>query len=227
MIKKMVASDWLSMKEYHQFLLFIIIYMIGGCFIVPFAVLPANAMMLSTFSVNPFAIEEKSDLNHLYLTLPIKRRDIVFGRYAFSFVMFICGMLISSVAMLITQPISLTVIIMPNLMIGFSQYFTLLSATCLLYAVFNLTSFPFLFKLGYAKGKIWGFYLPVLFIMILVIAIMLTIIAAGVGNELFVNIAAFVSENTLLISMGMIVVAAGILAVSYLLSVKFYTKRDF
>ena len=229
MIKKMIALDWLGMKVYQKWSLFVLFSIPFMCFFSAHMLLPLTGFCALYLSTSPFFLEEKDDLNYLYLTLRIKRREIVSARYALSCIMFICGAFISSVFIPVIQPFSLMSILVKDgsLNIGFNNYFTILSASYLLFAIFNLSTFPFLFKLGYAKGKIWGYYLPALFFVIFMAIIAVLIVASAVGRNFLLNVVTFASDNPLLTNIAIFVLATGILAISYLISVKVYSKRDF
>ncbi len=87
MIAKMIALDWSAMKFYQiRGLLLPVFVLIYGLYS-PITVIPLSAIMLLSFSVNPFAVEEKGELNILYLTLPVGRKSIVAGRYMLSILM--------------------------------------------------------------------------------------------------------------------------------------------
>ena len=86
MVAKMAFLDWHAMKLYQKLvyltpLFFFIWGMPGSVFVIPLGVLYCAAISAWVFSV-----EDKGDLNRLYLTLPIKKREIVAGRYLFSII---------------------------------------------------------------------------------------------------------------------------------------------
>ena len=86
--------------------------------------------------------------------------------------------------------------------------------------------FPILFKLGYTKGRFFGFYLPL--ILIAVILGIYTGITYIPGNGgITIKLISFASEHLLLISGGMIILATILLFISYFISVRVYSKRDF
>ena len=178
-------------------------------------------MMFLSFSVNPFAVEEKGALNNLYLTLPVKRNTIVAGRYVLSFIMLLCGLVMGIAIMLVSHHFSLA-----KWFIGFKGYMFVIALSYLLYALFNLCMFPILFRLGYQKGKFWGFYIPVILFAVLVGVY--NVVTSLPGYEGFtIAFIVFATENMLLISGGMAVLASLILLASYRLSVKLYSERDF
>lgn len=171
-------------------------------------------------SVNPFAGEEIGNLNRLYLTLPVSRSRMVAGRYLLSLFLFLAG-------------IALALVLMPlaNLF-SFSRWYpdfkwtlALVSSGFLLHALLSLFMYPILFKLGYMKGRIWGFYLPVLLIALACLAVLEYDLMAG-GTFLF-DLLVYASEHILPVSGGMLGLGAAILAGSWLLSVRTYSRRDF
>ena len=79
-----------------------------------------------------------------------------------------------------------------------------ISLSYLLYAILNLFMFPMLFRLGYHKGKFWGFYLPMGFFALLFGAY-LAITHLPENKTLTLNFIVYASENLLMVS-GSIVV---------------------
>ena len=88
---KMLRLNWSAMKCYRiRFLMIPVCLFVMGC-LSPIFLVPMGAFLLFSFSLNPFAVEEKGDLNRLYLTLPVDRRSVVLGRYVLSFLLFAVG----------------------------------------------------------------------------------------------------------------------------------------
>ena len=222
MIGKMIALDWRAMKIYQiRFPILPVTAFVFGWIYSPLLVIPAGVIMCLSFSINPFAVEEKGDLNKLYLTLPVKRKTIVAGRYVLSLIMLLCGMAMGVAIMPLVNLVSIS-----KWYLSLEWYTTILALSYLLYAFLNLFMFPVLFRLGYQKGKFWGFYLPMIFFGILFGGY--TAISALPGNErLAVNFLEYASNHLLLINGGMVVLATGLLLLSYGISVKLYSKREF
>lgn len=66
---RMLRLNWSAMKCYRiRFLIIPGSLFVTGCFS-PVLLVPMGTFLLFSFSLNPFAIEEKGDLNRLYLTL--------------------------------------------------------------------------------------------------------------------------------------------------------------
>ena len=218
---KMMALDWRAMKTYQIrfWLLPAALILIGWMY--PIAVIPISVFLSLGFSVNPFAVEEKGALNNLYLTLAVNRKSIVLGRYALSSLMLFGGIIMGLILMPLANTISLS-----KWYVGFEGYMALITFSYLLYSLLNLIMFPVLFGIGYLRGKIGGFYLPTLFFCVL--CGVYTSLSALPGNGgMTIGFISYASQNMLLISGGMTVVATALLLASYTLSLHLYSKRDF
>lgn len=222
MIRKMIALDWRAMKVYQiRFPILPAFTFVFGWLYSPLVVIPLCVVFCLSFSINPFAVEEKGELNKLYLTLPVKRKSIVAGRFALSLILLLCGLVLGSAILPLSNLVTLS-----KWYLSPEWYFTIIALSFLMYAVFNLFMFPILFRLGYHKGKFWGFYLPVGFFGVLFGAY--TAITSLPGNErLTIDFFEFASNHFLLITGGLVLLAAGLLLLSYVLSVKLYSNRDF
>lgn len=220
MIAKMIALDWRAMKCYQKRFPVVLMpaFIIG--FSSPLLALPTCVIMFLFFSINPFAVEEKGTLNILYLTLPVKRSSIVTGRFTLSLIMALCGVLMGTPIMYLSNRFGLSHYYGP-----LSWYVFILALSYLLYAFLNLMMFPILFKLGYIKGKFGGFYLPLILFGLLYI--LYSIITSLPGNEtLVLNLLMYVSEHVVITSGGIAIAATIFLCISYAASVRLYSKRD-
>ncbi len=221
MARQLALLDWRSMKSYHVRMIAIpissfIIGMITNVFVIPTCVI-----LSCLFSINAFAVEEKSALDNLYLPLPVKRHSIVAGRFMLSIVMGLLGLIISIPLMLLANQFSLSRYYGP---VGW--YLSIITISYLFFALLNLSTFPILFKLGYQKGKFWGYILPLSVVGILYFVFM--IIYTLPGNELMLfNMLEYASANKLLINGGIAVLATILLIISFGLSRNVYSKRDF
>lgn len=217
----MIKMDWFAIKYYQKRVLVICIPLFAIGYISPVLLMPTAAFLFFLFSLDPFAVEEKGDLNRLYLSLPVKRNDIVAGRYVLSFIMVLCGILFGLVCMPLANRISLSKWY-PDL----KWILALAAFGLLLYALMNLFMYPLLFKLGYQKGKFWGMYVP-LGVCSMAYAVFLTYTLLPGNEKLVLYMLVYASEHMLLVSGGMLILAAALLTVSYLLSLRIYLKREF
>lgn len=216
MIRKVIALDWHAMKKYQIRILLVLPMAVLISLLSPILVIPMCVFAFVNYSINPFAVEEKGALNHLYLTLPVKRRDILTGRYILSLIMLFCGTVVGVAVM----PIG-NAILASKWFIGVDGYLVITAVSFLLFSLLNLSMFPMLFRFGYQKGKYWGYYTPLG--IFLVIILVFSTISMTPGMIKFIS---FASENMLLISGGMFALGIMLLALSYAISLKVYSKRD-
>ena len=214
----MIKMDWFAMKYYQKRVLVICISLFAIGYASPIFLMPTAAFLCFVFSLDPFAVEEKGDLNRLYLTLPVKRNYIVAGRYVLSLIMVLCGILFGLVCMPLANRIS-HLKWYPDL----KWILALAAFSLLLYALMNLFMYPLLFKLGYQKGKFWGMYVPLGVFTIAYVAFWIY----TRNNTLVFNMLVYASEHMLLVSGGLLILAAVFWMASYLLSFKIYLKREF
>ena len=218
---KMMKMDWSAAKYYYKRTLLVPLCMLVVGALSAIYLVPMGAFLMFSISVNPFAVEEKGDLNRFYLTLPVKRRAIVQGRYALSIVLCAGGILLGAVLMPLANLFSLS-----RWYPDFKWMLAIVSFSFLFYGMMSLAMYPQLFRLGYQKGKIWGYYLPAGIICLLYVGIMEY--DALVKGGLFVTeLLIFASEHVLAVSGGMLALGALLLGISYALSVQIYGKREF
>lgn len=218
---KMIKLDWSSMKcSYKRFFIIPIVLLFIGWFS-PIILIPMSVFLLFSFSINPFAVEEKGDLNRLYLTLPIKRVDIVTGRYALALLLYIGSILLALALMPLANLISAS-----KWYPDYRWILALLAFSFLFHAIMSLSMYPMLFKLGYQKGKFWGFYLPLIFFSLVCIIVMEYDIMVKNGTLMF-DLLVYASEHLLFVSGGMFVLGMVCLTASYLLSNRLYARREF
>lgn len=226
----MLKLDWLGMKYFH--IRIIMIPLISVCFMGFFnamMIIPMTAFFMLSFSVYPFAVEEKGGLDNLYLTLPVTRRIIVDARMGLSLIMQFAGLVFGTVATVLFSVFlyGKTLVFDHTFKADFSTVFLLICASLLFYAIMNLSTFPLLFKLGYVKGRAFGFYIPIG----AAVGIVYAFIMLNVFNERFriwlSSAVDWVYNHVTLMSLMMLAAAAFILGVSYLLSQRLFAKREF
>ena len=220
-MKRMAMSEWNAMKCFHLRLFLLPIISLAAGFISALLVVPTNVFMFLFFSVNTFAVEEKGDLNKLYLTLPVKRSAVVAGRYVLSICMGLAGLVTGIPLAILADRFSLSHYYGP---IGW--FLPVVTISYLLFSIFNLCMFPILFKMGYSKGKFWGMLVPIALFAALYGA--WVIVSSLPGNEyLLFNALEYASKNMFLVNGGIIVVATLVLLCSFLLSKNLYSNREF
>jgi len=235
MIRKMIAFDWLTMKRgaLASFFIVPISAFIMGSFH-PFYMIPLCVFFC--FGLTPFEIEEKGNMHYVYLSMPIRRRDVVTGRFVLSLILFLCGLVmgrifISVIGLIATHVPLLIHIVQPS--ISFNAYLAIVAFSYLLFALLSLMTLPLIFAVGYSKGKyavLYGGYIPLMFV--------LTLFGAwdwsatqwtGRGRTVspILHAMQFASENLVLAGIGLFIISTAILLISYRLSLRAYLKRDF
>ncbi len=220
-MKRMAILDWNAMKCFHLRLFLIPISSLAAGFFSALLVVPTNVFLFLFFSVNTFAVEEKGDLNKLYLTLPVRRSAVVAGRYVLSIWMGLAGLVTGIPLAVLADRFTLSHYYGP-----IRWFLPVVTISCLLFSIFNLCMFPILFGMGYSKGKFWGMFVPV--VLFAALYAVWVIVSSLPGNEYFLfNALEYASRNVLLVNGGMIAVAALILWCSFLISKKLYSDREF
>ena len=224
MTGKMLKTDWLAMNYYWGGGIFILLIVLMTAYSLPLLVIPIAVFGVFSFSVNPFAVEDKGKLDHLYLTLPVRRRDIVRGRFALSLLMQTVAYLVGIPVMLMVGTIRLfgNSVDINGMMIALICAFGVL-----LYGILNISTFPVLFKIGYVKGQVIGFYLPM--ILVMVVTIIATLFFQN-DPEFFqkaIGIITYVFSHGGIVAAGLILIGLALLGASYGLSLRWYEKRDF
>ena len=225
----MIKLDWLGMKVYHKRFIIIPLSMCIFGFLNELLIIPLAVFFMLSFSVNPFAVEEKGKLDNLYLTLPITRKTIVNARLSLSLIMLGLGVALGT---------AMTVI-MSKLLYGHNDIFThffqadfdsmflLICGSLLFYAIMNLSTFPILFKIGYAKGKVFGFYIPVGTMVFLLYVVYFVAFFSDSFHAKAIAALEWALGHTVGASAIMLAMAVLALAVSYALSQRLYAKREF
>lgn len=225
----MIKLDWLGMKVYQKrFIVIPLVTLFYGFFSAAILV-PFMVFMMLSFSVNPFAVEEKGKLDNLYLTLPITRKSIVGARFGLAFIMQFIGLIVSIIATLIFADALYgeTIFGTYTFQAEFGTMLLIICASLLFYAIMNISTFPVLFKMGYARGRALGFYIPIGVVTALIVAAYFLWFFNASFQAWLLSFVNWLLVNNVLTAIVMLGLAALILALSYALSEKLYAKREF
>lgn len=165
----------------------------------------------------PFSISETNNMDILYATLPLNRRAIVRGRYAFA---------LTSNILVCALTVVLSLILTAVLRLENSTSELIMTSAILLplFSLITAIQFPLYFKWGYSKVK-WVSMMPFLVIFLLFI------LAGSIVEMLNINIDLSFLEtiaemSPVLISIPVVIVTLALQGVSYLISCKLYVHRD-
>lgn len=214
-IKKQIKLDIISMKPYYTLKNLIILSGISLFYSYinksPLVMLSMTLTFAVMFSSNPFLLGENSGIDALYKIFSIDSKKVVIGRYILAGLIFI-------VASLLGFSIYTIVSLIKNIPLGLDMLMYL-GTNFVLFGIIISFQYPIFFKHGYAKAKTFGF-LPILIIGILGMLV-------GYFIKDFGPILNFVLENQRMIVIGLFILVVVFLAISIILSIKFYKQRDF
>lgn len=185
---------------------------------VVWALLFQNAVLMITtasmcallFSGYPFMVGEESGIDPLYKLFGFDAKDVVRGRFVSAFLF--TGLLVATgavfallVALIYSEEISML----------------LSGAIGMFYAdsLIIFAEYPVYFKLGYYKGKKLS---SIPYYVLFGLVLLLVKLPGGLDRAV-----RFCDEHTMLVIALLLAVWAALLAVSYRLSIRFYSKRDF
>ncbi len=142
------------------------------------------------------------------------------GRYLLSLLLFLTGVLSGFALMPFAN------------LFSFSRWYPdwkwrlALGAFCfLIYALMNLAMYPVLFKLGYQKGRIWGYYIPCILTGLIYLALVEYDIMTG--GTFIRDALLYAAEHILTVSGGILLLGAAVWALSLCLSLRIYARREF
>jgi len=175
---------------------------------------------LNSFIALPFAMGEKHNMDALYVNLNVNRKTVVLGRYLYSLIIWVCGVIITYVlvgfGLLVEGLFSIDVDAGMSAGIGVA-----LAIMLMITQAFQL---PIYFKFSHAKSHIWTL-IP--FIGLMLGSMMFS--AFIMSEDTIENIAAFFANPS-----GWVIAIAGAIATvgvivfaSYKVSLKFYSAREF
>jgi hypothetical protein len=233
MTLKMIKTDWLALKSRYWMTFIpigIIIIAIFANSLIGVCLTLFAAYVASGGSMDPFIVEEKGKLQHFYLTLPLSRKSIVKGRYAFM-LLYVFGLMILFGGV--------TVINSPVLEFGGFRYeFTPSIIIMLAFigfavsGVFNTIAYPIMFRFGYEKGQIFGFIVPACIAAVILCIFCTRLISIFRHNpDRFNSMFTYLTENaktaTLLITLIALGVGLVLYFISYCISQRVYARRSF
>ncbi|NUP38956.1 MAG: hypothetical protein HOY76_18555 [Streptomyces sp.] len=135
----------------------------------PAGVVPALALLLAPLvAVHPFVVADKEGLETLYAVLPVSRRAVLLGHYAWSLACFLATTAVSSgLAVLLART--------EDVPYGGRTLVTMLTVSWVLFAVDIAVQLPLLTWFGYTRISVLGTTMPLALVMVAVFRLHLTI----------------------------------------------------
>ena len=158
-----------------------------------------------------FSITEKNPMERLYGILPIRKSDMVIGRYIFIIIMGLIALIFSLVA----HPVILTIL---GETISIFDYISAAVIGIFLFALYTVFQLPGYYKLGSIKGRVF-MYIPVAGFLITLLLI--TKIPVGESKLLYTAI-----NSPVLLMLLAIIFVIVMYVVSILISIKILKNKE-
>ncbi|NBJ97646.1 ABC-2 transporter permease [bacterium 1xD8-48] len=158
-----------------------------------------------------FSITEKNSMDRLFGILPVRKSELVIGRYVFVLAMGLLSLIIS----LIVQPLVLKVL---GETVGVFDIVTAAIAGVFLFALYTVFQIPGYYKYGSIKGRVF-MYIPVAGFLITLLLI--TKSPVGESKLLFTVI-----NSPILLMLLAVIFVIAMYVVSILVSIKILKNRE-
>ncbi|MCM1046915.1 MAG: ABC-2 transporter permease [Clostridiales bacterium] len=208
---KMARLDYFAFKSqiaaYAALILMIIMFAVMSSSFVTLIITVSwfTALLLT----NIFAIQEKNELERLYAALSLNAKNIICGRYIFTFVNYILAMIVSIF-------IGIVISFLQNRDVNYADIILGISISLFAFTIIIGIQIPIYFKLGYTKARVWCM-LP--FVLIMAICILPSFI------DVFSSIVIGLLKNQIVLEIMSLLISFVIIPVSYHLSVICCQKR--
>ena len=206
----LIKKDILMIKNNLKFLLIsLIIYVMFAIanevdisFIIPF--------MIAMFFISTFSYDEYNNWHAYAITLPNGRNNVVKSKYIATLLLITVATLVSIILSIVMSSIRKTLDIEEILSSCMGSTIAIIFIISLIY--------PLLFKFGSEKGRIALFIVS--FVLVAIVSLSSKITTFSISKNLII----FVENNLPLIFIISIVL---MLSISYIISVKIYSKKEY
>ncbi len=208
---KMARLDYFTFKSQ------IVAYAALVMMIIMFSAMDSSFVTLSItvswftalLSTNIFAIQEKNELERLYASLSFSLKNIISGRYIFTFANY-------TLAMIVSIFIGIVVSFLQNRNVDYADIILSISISLFAFTIITGIQIPIYFKLGYTKARVWCM-IP--FVLVMAICILPSFI------DVFSSIITGLIKHQMVLEIISLIISFVILLVSYHLSIMCYQKR--
>lgn len=215
-IKKVIKLDFLSIMPYFTIKNLVLLISLSLIYAImtktPALVISTTQMFALLFSAYPFMVGEEAGIDPLYRIFNIKPIELVKGRYLvgiiFVLIMLIAGLLLAGIISYFYPIRDIKAILL-----------LLTPSTFIISTMIIFIEYPIYFKFGYAKGK------ALIGIPFLILAII--ILASNFCGDLLKSALNYITAHKAITIACLIGLWAVTAIVSFNLSNKFYSKKDF
>lgn len=202
-MKALLLKDWYMLKKYGRVLLIVLaVFIVGSAFATDtYFLLMYPVLLASVFSTSLISYDEKFGWLRYAETMPISRRLVVSEKYVIT-------LLLSAAVLVLTLLVRIPAIAAGKLDLSAFSGLVVLMATASFVAPSLIL--PIMFKFGMEKGRI-AYFIIIGFILALSVMLPDTAGSAALSGGL---------------SLAVLPLAAAVFALSWLLSIRFYQKRE-
>lgn len=211
----LTIQQYLGIRQLGFFLLiaFVLCYMNGTS---SFSI--GILMMYGLFyTAYPFAIGEKTKIDLLYASLPLQKKNLVFGRYLFAFLINLGSGVIAFLFTFLTA-----LVLRQDFILG--ETAAAIVGCFFLFTLVEAIQMPFYFKLGYTKAKLLVF-LPLIVVPAALFGLFRMAQERGL-LDYFIKLGNQVSQNPLPLILFCLLGWMLFIAISVLCSLQNYHKRE-
>lgn len=216
----LIKKDLLMQKKS---LLFALIYLILFTLTIaknePMGLILGILVVTYLLAIGSASLEDKNDSDIMLLSLPIKKKSIVLSKYVLVYLVATVTFIFDYILYFMVDLLNIPVEIFPITFTGFA-------GAVIAVTLFSSISFPLIFKLGYAKSKIAN--LVLFFGLVFLSGPAIEAINSNENSVLQEWLITFIAESSNMEkSLFVMIPLLVIVAISYKLSLTFYTKREF
>lgn len=218
-MKGLLIKDWKLMKNNALFLMMIIVISIACSAGLknPFFAMGYATALISIFSVNTIAYDEYDNGMAYLFTLPIGKKMYVKEKYAFTILLSVAGIAISTI-------IAVAVSICTKEQYGVNDWIGILSLSMFFVIVIQGVILPVRMKFDAEKHKM---VILIAFGLIALVVGAVFALAEGIGIDVEAVLDGILITKAWVTMVSVLVIGIIVMIVSYRLSVSFMEKREF
>jgi hypothetical protein len=137
----------------------------------PVVIVPALVLLLtSQFAAYPFQVGDKAGLETLYAVLPVSRRAVLYGHYAWAVTCFVATAVVGGALSVLVGSIK-------SEPIGGRELLTTLTLSWAIFVLNVAIQFPLFIRFGYSRISLMSTFLPIAVIMVALTRMHLSIVS--------------------------------------------------
>lgn len=169
-VARMVVLNLRSITPYRNQALLILVILAAFATKDPVVALPAVTLLLtSQVAAYPFQVADKADLETLYAVLPVPRRAVLYGHYAWALATFVATAAFGTGLVVLYSRIH-------SASLSGRDLVTILTLSWAIFVVNTTIQFPLFIHFGYSRISLLSTFAPLALIMIAVTRLHLTVV---------------------------------------------------